>query len=162
MAKNDQQEAFEKTLTSQLARLLDLNKFAEAKNATLIAFSSASGVSQINSLTQHTFKVGDVVNYSLISISCFTLSVVIAFYSFLPKISIAGLTFASQPKPNLLFFGDVADMSLLTFRSQLISRYLPSESNSTTEEYLEDLSTQLYVVSKIATSKFKLFNIASA
>lgn len=41
MVKNDQQEAFEKILTSNLMRAIDFVKFAEAKNAALLTFNSA-------------------------------------------------------------------------------------------------------------------------
>ena len=41
MAKNDQQEAFEKLLSSVLGRVVDFLRFAEAKNAALLTFSSA-------------------------------------------------------------------------------------------------------------------------
>jgi hypothetical protein len=41
MAKNDQEEAFERLLTTSLARVIDFVKFAEAKNAALLTFNSA-------------------------------------------------------------------------------------------------------------------------
>ncbi|WP_439360539.1 hypothetical protein [Bradyrhizobium sp. DASA03007] len=39
--KDDQEDAFEKTLSTQLNRNIDFLKFAETKNAALLTFSSA-------------------------------------------------------------------------------------------------------------------------
>lgn len=52
MAKNDQQEAYEKHLTATLARVIDFVKFAEAKNAALLTFSSAWTLATINILNK--------------------------------------------------------------------------------------------------------------
>ena len=41
MAQAEQDEAYEKALSASLARVMDMLKFAEAKNAALLAFSSA-------------------------------------------------------------------------------------------------------------------------
>lgn len=41
MAKNDQEEQFEKIMTANLARIVDFLKFAETKNAALLTFCSA-------------------------------------------------------------------------------------------------------------------------
>ncbi|RXG95803.1 hypothetical protein [Bradyrhizobium zhanjiangense] len=37
--KDDQEDAFEKTLSTQLSRNIDFAKFAETKNAALLMFS---------------------------------------------------------------------------------------------------------------------------
>jgi hypothetical protein len=41
MPRDDQEEAFDKLLSAHLARTQDFVKFAEAKNAALLTFSSA-------------------------------------------------------------------------------------------------------------------------
>jgi len=40
MAKNDQQEAYEKLLSANHGRMVDFSKFAEARNAALLTFCS--------------------------------------------------------------------------------------------------------------------------
>ncbi|MCP1835749.1 hypothetical protein ACVMIH_007645 [Bradyrhizobium sp. USDA 4503] len=49
--KDNQEKAFEKTLSTQLVRTIDFVKFAEIKNAALLTFSSAWIIGTINLLT---------------------------------------------------------------------------------------------------------------
>jgi hypothetical protein len=49
--KDDQEEAFEKILSTQLGGTIDFVKFAETKNAALLTFSSAWIIGTINLLT---------------------------------------------------------------------------------------------------------------
>jgi hypothetical protein len=51
MSTNDQQEAFEKLLGSNLARVFDLVRFAETKNAALLTFASAWILAMLNLLS---------------------------------------------------------------------------------------------------------------
>ena len=64
--RDDQEEAFEKILSSQLTRTIDFVKFAETKNAALLTFSSAWIIGAINLLTgQATLPLGYNVAFSL-------------------------------------------------------------------------------------------------
>src|SRR5262245_57066815 len=51
MSANEQQEAFEKLLGSNLARVFDLVRFAETKNAALLTFASAWILAMLNLLS---------------------------------------------------------------------------------------------------------------
>jgi hypothetical protein len=51
MSVNDQQEAFEKLLGRNLARVFDLVRFAETKNAALLTFASAWILAMLNLLS---------------------------------------------------------------------------------------------------------------
>jgi hypothetical protein len=60
---------------------------------------------------------------------------------------------------NLLFFGDIRDLPIKTFNSELRQRYYPDETGAISN-YIGDLTIQLHVNSDIAMRKMRLFSIS--
>lgn len=85
MAKDDQQEGFERALTSTLARVIDFLKFAEAKNAALLAFSSAWIIGSINALTKVPALPPSWQTAFTVALPLFAVSALVAMASFLPR-----------------------------------------------------------------------------
>lgn len=158
VAKNDQQEAFEKILSASLARTIDFVKFAEAKNAALLTFCSA----WILALTNIALSNKDLPAFTktsmALSVTMFFAGLIICLSSFLPKTNLSKLSGNHNRLKNMLFFGDVHLMTLSEFITDSSLRYSPSEDNSTTASYISDLSEQIVINSRIAQRKFQLFN----
>jgi hypothetical protein len=160
MAKNDQEDAYEKALVASLARVIDLVKFAETKNAALLAYASAWTVSIINLIAKSDAPPLAVKPVLPIAGALFVISALIALYSILPK---ADLSKFFRPEhggireSNLLFFGDIADVDIREYDNRVRERYLPSAGHSVTESYVTDLCCQIHVNSAIASRKYALF-----
>ena len=113
MAKNDQQEAFERLLSSTLSRTIDFVKFAEAKNGALLAFSSAwiaGSINFINSTgnTDSQWKIPFAI-----ALPIFSCAAVISIASFLPKTNILKFHRDPDQSKSLLYFGDASTFPLL-------------------------------------------------
>lgn len=159
--KNDQQEAFERVLTTTLARVLDFLKFAEAKNAALLTFSSAWIIGSINFLNGSR-AIGEnwVVSFT-IALPLFVISGVISLISFLPRTKL--MRFHKDPEQSraLLYFGDAALFETSSYRDRIRERYHPPEGETATRNYLDDLSVQIAVNSQITKRKLTMFNCAA-
>lgn len=160
MPKNDQEEAFEKLLSADLARTLDFVKFAEAKNAALLAFASAWIVASINLLTGSNKLPSGYSTAFTAALPFFGLAGLICIISFLPRMLNSFYKPADGSK-HLLFFGDVATLDIGAFKDRITERYMPKDGCSATAGYLEDLTVQIAVNSRIAKRKFALFNFAA-
>lgn len=163
MAKNDQEEAYEKALSAALGRTIDMLKFAEAKNAALLTFTSAWIVGSVNLLTT---KFPLALGYDrafTAALPFFGASALIALYSFVPKLRLQDFFRRKQPNPapNLLYFGDMATIGASGADGAFRSAYEPSEGRSATDRYLADLAVQLAVNGQIADRKFGLFTKAA-
>lgn len=159
MPKNDQQEAYEKLLSASLTRTIDFVKFAEAKNAALLTFSSAWILASVNisctSPSQEWRWLFGIV------VPIFVVSAIIAIISFFPELKLEKFHQDLEQRKALLFFRDVAKFSSASFRDRLNERYFPPEGQSATQNYLDDLSVQIHINSCIAVWKFRLFKIVS-
>ena len=160
--KNDQEEAYEKVLSSTLARVIDFVKFAEAKNAALLTFASAWILASINFMYGAS-KISDphliwAFNWAL---PLFTIGAIISFVTFLPEISLDQFHKDPEKRKSLLFFGDAATFSPAIYKERLEEFYLPGDGHWATQKYLEDLSIQINVNSKIAVKKFRFFKVAA-
>jgi hypothetical protein len=83
-------EAYEKLLIANLQRALDFLKFAEAKNAALLALSSAWFVATIN-LESSTKPIPGALAVSVVfAIFCSLCSALLASLSFLPRLHLPG------------------------------------------------------------------------
>ncbi|MFC0340546.1 Pycsar system effector family protein [Paracoccus niistensis] len=155
MAKDDQQEAYERLLTLCLARAIDFTKFAEAKNAALLTFASAWVIASVTLLNGSNPLAREWRVAFMAALPFFASA---ALCSFLPKTNILGFHKNPDRERVMLFFGDAAAFSLESFRDRIRDRYYPPEGETTTRNYLDDLSTQTNINSQIALRKFKLFN----
>jgi hypothetical protein len=160
VAKDDQEEAFEKLLSATLTRTLDFVKFAEAKNAALLAFSSAWILASVNLLAGQQKLPAGYANAFSLALPLFVIAGLVCIASFLPRMLDRFHKPADGAK-NLLFFGHVSTFEIGTYKERLAERYLPPAGHYVTGGYLDDLSVQIAVNSRIAVRKFRLFNVAA-
>jgi Family of unknown function (DUF5706) len=152
-------EAYEKILIANLARVIDFLKFAEAKNAGLLALSSAWVLASINlecSGRVPTGRFSLAIPLALVFALCAAL---LAAWSFSPKLHLPRFLGGKRAGPhskNLLFFADIASVTPKTLEQDLRSRYHPEKAEFR-DEYLHDLTIQISVVSSITLRKMHLF-----
>jgi hypothetical protein len=161
MARNDQEEAFERLLAAQLARTLDFVKFAEAKNGAVLALSSGWILASVNLLSgEHKLPLGYDKAFWIV-MSLFVLAGLLSIISFLPRM-LREFIEGEDGTKNLLFFGDIAALPIGQFKERVSERYRPNADHAVTDRYLDDLCVQISVNAKIAARKFELFNAAGA
>lgn len=158
MAKDDQQEAFERLLYSTLTRALDFLKYAEAKNAALLTFASAWILGSISLLTKCDTIYSEWQSVFIVTLPIFVGAALSAIISFLPKTSLGEFHEDPERLNSLVYFGDAAIFSPASYRDRLRERYYPPEGESATRNYLDDLAIQIAVNSRIVTRKLKFFN----
>ena len=153
------EEAYEKILVADLQRAIDFLKFAEAKNAALLALSSAWVLASINLECGGRTLLGLfrlAMPVTLVLVLC---SAILTAASFFPKLKLpwflGGKKAGPHPK-NLLFFGDIASMTTKVFEQEIRIRYYPDKDEHR-EEYLHDLTVQINVNSSIALRKMNVF-----
>jgi hypothetical protein len=107
MAKDDQEEAFDKILTSNLQRVLDFLKYAEAKNGALLTIASAWALAVVALLTRDK-PIPDNYRLALALALPFIIGAVLAaLWSFAPRTRLSrflGGRRAGPHQSNLLFF----------------------------------------------------------
>lgn len=158
MAKNDQQEAYEKLLSATLVRAIDFVKFAEAKNAALLTFSSAWILSSVTLVFGNSpLQAGGLKTAFIIALPLFILSAVVSVISFFPRTALSRFHKDPERQKALLYFGDAAEFSPASYRDRMHERYLPPDGCSATQNYLDDLAIQANVNSSIALRKFNFF-----
>ena len=156
------EEAYEKILIADLQRAIDFLKFAEAKNAALLALSSAWALASINLECGGRTLLGLLrlaVPATLVLVLC---AAILTAASFFPKLKLPWFLGGRKAGPhpeNLLFFGDIAGMTLKTFEQEIRSRYYPAKDEHR-QEYLHDLAVQIQVNSVITLRKMTLFKWA--
>jgi Family of unknown function (DUF5706) len=158
VAKNDQQESYEKLLSSALSRAIDFVKFAETKNAALLTFSSAWMLASVSLLYGPARLISDswILAFT-IALPLFIISGLISMLSFLPRLSLSEFHKDPERLKSLLYFGDAAEYTPEKFSNTIRERYFPSENQSATECFLNDVAIQICVNSSIAVRKFRLF-----
>jgi hypothetical protein len=166
MSVNDQQEAFEKLLGSNLARVFDLVRFAETKNAALLTFASAWILAMLNLLSSDRTLPAGFAPAFLAALPLFAMAAVVCVVSFLPKIDISRRDPAARhgetgQHRNLLFFLDIAALPLPAYEAAARARYWPDPGNAASEAYLSDLAREVAVNSRIVARKFRLFNLGA-
>lgn len=153
----------EEQLYKIFSNVNDWLKFAEAKNAALVAFNSAAiaGIMQA-----YPSDNPDLMIFKGIMIALFSISICASIYTFLPVLS---KTFNYQkyeeakfetekPKLNCLFYGHhckITSKQLLT----LLNIKAPIE-NQTASNLEMDIADQIITNSEITMSKYKLFTFA--
>ncbi|MCP1843659.1 hypothetical protein ACVIHI_003422 [Bradyrhizobium sp. USDA 4524] len=158
--KDDQEEAFEKILSTQLGRTIDFVKFAETKNAALLTFSSAWILGAINLLTG---KASLSPGYNIafcVALPLFAIGGLVCILSFVPQV-LARFFQSDDDSVSLLYWGHIAQIPVARYHDRVTERYKPNEGHSVTARYLDDLCVQISVNARIATRKFTMFNIAA-
>jgi Family of unknown function (DUF5706) len=158
MPKDDQQEAYEKLLSSTLSRTIDFVKFAETKNAALLTFSSAWILASVTLLFGASRLTSEPWQIAFgIALPCFIVSGLISMFSFIPRLSLSAFHKDPERLKSLLYFGDAAEYAPQDFVKSTRERYYPMANQSATDCYLYDLAVQINVNSIIAVRKFRLF-----
>lgn len=135
-------------------------KFAESKNAALLAADTTLALGLLKMLQSNVLSNQFLILYISFSILILILSAIICLISFLPQLIIPWLATTHRPSEtdNLLFYGDIAKYDP--------QRYLLLLHNQVTKDtpeidlYEEDIAEQIIVNSRIALRKFRLFNMA--
>lgn len=161
MSANDQQEAFEKLLGSSLARVFDLVRFAETKNAALLTFASAWILAMLNLPSSDRTLPPGFAPALLGALPLFALAAFVCVLSFLPRIDISRRDPVSGRHTNLLFFLDIATLPLPAYEAAARARYWPEPGNAANEAYLSDLAHEVAVNARIVARKFRLFNLGA-
>lgn len=159
MAKNDQQESYEKALAANHGRMMDLVKFAEAKNAALLTFCSVWMGTIIGILRSTDEPPMGYRTAFLVALPLLAVAAVVTLTSFLPRL-LHHLRPEREETSNLLYFGHIASLEINDFGLAARQRYYPVEGQSFTDDYLNDLAVQVAVQARIANRKFKTFNAA--
>jgi hypothetical protein len=160
MTAAKQTEALATLLSATLSRVIDFLKFAEAKNAALLAFSSAWIVASANLLTNGRSLPNGLMMALAIALPLFVASALISIWSFLPRRKLPKFHRDPNQSKSLIYFGDISTFDPAVYKQRVRERY-GSEDGTTAENYLDDLAIQVAVNSKIANAKFTLFNLGA-
>lgn len=153
----DQTENFEKLLTANLARAIDFTKFAEAKNAALLTFSSAWTALSINMLASvKDLTPGTILSFK-IALPFFVAASLLAIWSFLPRRKTEIFHRDPVQARNLLYFGHIALFEPSAFSQRVKERYCPPDGTPIAQNYIDDLIFQVAINSQIADRKFTKF-----
>jgi len=161
MGTTNQDEAYDKLLTALLGRVLDMLRFAEAKSAALLAFASAWIVGIVNMLSSGKPLPPGYERVCYTALPLFIFAATIAIASLLPKLQISAFT--GDPKgqfQNLLFFGDIAELTVDGFKADVRTAYRQT-TDEPTAAYLSDLEAQISINSKITRRKQRMFNVGA-
>ena len=149
----------QKKLELSLSLVIDWLKFAEGKNATLIAANGAA-IFGLLSLLGSSFPSNTIyVIYSYQALLFLFLSATFCLISFIPQVYIPGLATKKMPQENdnLLAYADIAnydpELYLETMYKQAsveLKEIAPFEKN---------LSELIVMYSRIAMRKYSLFNL---
>jgi hypothetical protein len=160
MAKDDQTVDFERILSSNLQRVIDFLKYAEAKNGALLTVASAWVLAIISLLSIDKPLPSGIGTIFSVTLPLFIGAGVLALLSFFPRIDLpwflGGRRAGPHPK-NLLFFGDIASMTTSEYEQAARERYSPSGEQRVTDDYIHDLLVQIAVNSQITCRKLRLF-----
>ena len=162
MGTPNHDEAYDKLLTALLGRVLDMLRFAEAKNAALLAFASAWIIGIVNLISSGKTLPPGYDLACLVALPLFIIAATTSIASLLPKLSTS--TFTGDEKgqfQNLLFFGDIADLTVDGFKLDVRANYCSTDDEAPTATYLSDLEAQISINSKITRRKHRMFNFGA-
>jgi hypothetical protein len=155
-------------LTVIFQNVNDWLKFAEAKNAVLLAFSGAGITATVTLLAAKdlpdSLEVGLIVATSFL---CFC--ALICSISFLPKTNLEQVLWLRsspsgrkipQPTDNLYYFGDLKKYTSFELLDALNNQYFQTRFNPPYEKECEHLANQVVVNAEITFLKFQLFTYA--
>ena len=161
MPKNDQQDAYEKLMSANHARMIEFSKFAEAKNAALLTFCSVwmgGIITLLRSPEEPPLALGHAFRLAL---PLLFIAAIISLKSLMPKF-LDQIHKRADDYKNLLYFGDIDRAGTEAYPDMAADRYTPTGSDSATAIYLHDLSIQTAIHAKIAHRKFNSFNWAGS
>jgi hypothetical protein len=154
-------DAYVKVLSRSLDRVLDLQKFAEAKNASLLAFSSVWIAGLVNVLASGRAVPPGFHAAGIVALALFIIAAMTAIASLLPRFIHSPTEGSDGGSPNMLFFGDIAKTPVADYIAEAQRRYFPDEGCFATEALFTDLLRQIAIVSRISMRKYYLFNRAA-
>lgn len=150
----------EERLKHILSLVIEFVKFAEAKNAALLAVDSALIIGSLQAwLAMEHSPVW--TGYYLASALLFLgLSVIVVLLSFLPlkTFPVLRASGALLPSDNLVFFGDIAKYDASQFLAALNESPAPDPSQN--PRYEADLAGQVIINSRVALRKYRCFTWA--
>jgi tellurite resistance protein TehA-like permease len=156
--KTNTNSDYENLLVQNLQRIVDFLKFAEAKNAALLTISSAWLLASIGLIAAEKPLPGSLYSALVIALPIFASAGLLALISFFPRVQLpkflGGRPAGPHPK-NLLYFGDIASFTIAELRASLPGRYAPKAEGH--DAYIDDLTVQILVNSRITCSKLRLF-----
>lgn len=162
MGTPNHDEAYDKLLTALLGRVLDMLRFAEAKNAALLAFASAWIVGIVNLISSGKTLPPGYDTVCLVALPLFIVAATTAIASLLPKLQTSMFTGDAKGQfQNLLFFGDIADITVDGFKLDVRAAYRPTDDDTPTAAYLGDLESQISINAKITKRKNRMFNFGA-
>jgi hypothetical protein len=154
----------ENKLTYIFSNINEWLKFAEVKNAALIAFliAAISGLLGFMASFQQlhqSLKIGIFFCVVSLIVSC-----IISLLSFAPKVNRLEIIYLHKKgeildSDNLLFFCNLAKYDANTLASKIADKYFAIELPNPPKIYT-DITEQIIINSKIATAKFRFFKIA--
>jgi len=147
----------EEKLKSIYLNIHDLLKFAEAKNAMVIAFSGAAILGLLKIICDSKEMLWYIHWYLLFFISLSLLALMVSLVSFAPQTKVAWLGLCREPKghDNLLFFGCIQHYKPIEYLKSL-KEATDIKNNSFTKLEL-DYAEQIITISKIASRKYVFF-----
>ncbi|MBL7805807.1 MAG: hypothetical protein JNL02_18835 [Saprospiraceae bacterium] len=134
----------------------DMIKFAEAKNAGLIAFNGAVIVGMV-ALLKDVYNIKWLAGYLIFVIIMNLVSLFLAMTALTALILFRERKPVHLPGDNLQFFGTIADYDPELFYRRFCEKYKLAPEK---ESFELDLARQTVIVSQIALRKFRLFNLA--
>jgi hypothetical protein len=161
MAKNDQEEAYEKLLSANHGRMIDFVKFAETKNAALLTFCSVWMGAIINLLRSPDDLPMGYRYAFLVALPLLAIAAIISLKSLLPRF-LDQVHNRESDYVNLLYFGDITKAGTKAYPEMAQAIYTPEPEKSVTKTYLQDLGVQTAIQASIANRKFRLFNRAGS
>jgi Family of unknown function (DUF5706) len=159
LSKSENNDAYEKLLLGNLQRVIDFLRFAEAKNAALLTLSSALTLA-LSGLLLNDRLPGELKRGLGVALLLAIVAGLIAISSFMPRLnlpSFLGGTPAGPHPKNLLYFGDLADLSIKEYKAMMEERYGAPDAVRMKPEYLDDLLVQVLVNSQITDWKMRVF-----
>ncbi|TBD47131.1 Pycsar system effector family protein [Rhizobium ruizarguesonis] len=159
MAKNDQQEAYEKLMSANHGRMIDFVKFAETKNAALLTFSSV-WIGAIINLLKSPDELPFGYEYAFeVALPLLFLAAFLCLRSLLPR-SLDQVYKRDKSVVNLLYFSDIVRAGVKDYSDMTHDEYMPQDGESATPTYLRDLAVQAAIQASIAYRKFRMFSWA--
>lgn len=134
-------------LDRTLNHVMDMLKYAEAKNTILLTFEAGMLYGTLSAFSE---CISENFWYLLFGSSLY-LSIFILLVSFIPNLLKTNNRTLSK---NIQYFGDIADLNFADY-TELYDKKLINN-----DEFYEDLLCQIHYNSKIAVKKFRTFKLA--
>lgn len=161
MANNSQLEAYEKLMSANHGRMIDLVKFAETKNAALLTFCSV-WMGGIITLLRAPEELPFGYKYAFMAALPFlVVAAVISLRSLLPRL-LEHVYKREKEDISLLYFRDIARTGARDYPERAKAVYLSESEQSVSSTYLRHLSEQTAIQASIADRKFRLFHWAGS